>query len=77
LQSHRRHQGDHIGRIFSPFLFTAFFNITEEALISGFLALKVMHNFGKNRLGYTLGDFFGNSFGHPGPPHFQDDQMIL
>jgi hypothetical protein len=31
----------------------------------GLLFRKVCFNFDKNGLGYSLGDFFTNSFGHP------------
>jgi hypothetical protein len=70
----RLHQGDQIWRKFSPYegFFTlGFLNITKVANIFCLFPPKLrLHiNIGKNGLGYTLGDIFTNSSGHPGLHH--------
>jgi hypothetical protein len=55
-------QGDQIGQIFH-------FKLLEIAHILGlfFPSLELALIVTKNRLGYSLGDFFTNSSGHPVP----------
>jgi hypothetical protein len=66
-------QGDQIGRLFT---LCSFVKLTEKNLLSGYFfnCKSYVLIITKNVLGYILGDFFSNAFGHPAcaaPSHQQ------
>jgi hypothetical protein len=66
-------QGDQIGWFFARwvmFTLCSFFNYPSSRHFGVlFPQLRLCNNFGKNRLGCTLCDFFTNSSGHPVSDH--------
>jgi hypothetical protein len=63
------HQGDQIGRIFALWVIISrgnfFWHNNPKYLICWFPRKKLCIQFGKNWLGYILGDIIKNSSGHP------------